>query len=153
MKEIILPSLIFLSVSSYGQSVISSVNSGANSNNNVVYSVGEIFVNPIANDNDANAGLMGVLSRVEFLVTGLNVHLIADDTRVYPNPTKNSVFFATSGNSSFQQIFVYDMSGQIVLQATNMNRFVDLSGLPDGMYLILTDNQNIKSFKIIKQSL
>jgi len=72
MKNLILPLLLFLTTYSFGQSVISSVNTGAVSNNNLVYSVGEIFVIPTTNPNDANSGLIGALSRIEFFVTGLN---------------------------------------------------------------------------------
>jgi hypothetical protein len=151
MKNLILPLLLSLTTYSFGQSVISSINTGAVSNNNLVYSVGDIFVNPTTNPNDANSGLIGALSRIEFFVTGINKNIISNDLRVFPNPTTNSIYFKTSDNNSFQQVFIYDNSGRLVLHQNTPTTSIDLSHLSNGIYTILTDNTKINSFKIIKQ--
>lgn len=151
MKNLILPLLISLTTFSFGQSVISSVNAGAASNNNLVYSVGEIFVIPTTNSNDANSGLIGVLSRIEFFTTGLNENILSNDLRVFPNPTNSSIYFKTSNKNSFQQIFIYDNTGRLVLHQNTPTASIDLTHLSVGIYTILTDNTNINSLKIIKQ--
>lgn len=150
MKNLILPFLLFLTTYSFGQSVISSVNTGAVSNNNLIYSVGEIFVNPTTNPNEANSGLIGALSRIEFFVTGITDKIVSDDLRVYPNPTTSSICFSSTDNN-FREIYIYDLTGRLVGQTKDINNPFDLSSFPNGTYSIHTDNKNIKSFKIIKQ--
>ncbi len=86
MKNLILPFLLSLATYTYGQSVISSLNTGAVSNNNLIYSVGEIFVIPTTHPNDANSGLIGAVSRINFFVTGINENISSADWRVFPNP-------------------------------------------------------------------
>jgi len=151
MKKSILPLLLFLTTYTFGQSVISSVNTGAVSNNNLVYSVGEIFVIPTTNPNDANSGIIGALSRIEFFVTGLNENIISDDLRVFPNPTTNSIYFKSLDNSLFQQVFIYDNTGRLVIHQSTPAPSIDLTHLSNGIYTILTDNTKINSLKIIKQ--
>jgi hypothetical protein len=151
MKNLILPLLLSLTSYSFGQSVIGSVNTGAVSNTNLIYSVGEIFVNPTTNPNDANSGLIGALSRIEFFVTGLNENIMSNDLRVFPNPTTNSIYFQTSDMNSFQQVFIYDNTGRLVVHQNTPTTSIDQSHLSNGMYTILTDNTKISSFKIIKQ--
>ncbi len=151
MKNLILPLLLSLTTCSFGQSVISSVNTGAVSNTNLIYSVGEIFVNPTTNPNDANSGLIGALSRIEFFVTGLNENIMSNDLRVFPNPTTNSIYLQTSDMNSFQQVFVYDNTGRLVVHQNTPTTSIDLTHLSNGIYTILTDNTKINSFKIIKQ--
>lgn len=150
MKNTLLPLLLLLATYSFGQSVIGSVNTGAVSNNNLVYTVGEIFVNPTSTPNEANSGLIGALSRIEFFVTGINEQLTSTDLRVFPNPTTGSVFFQSPDNDSFQQIMIYDQTGQLLIQQ-NKAASIDLSTLPKGMYTITTDNSKINSFKIVTQ--
>lgn len=45
-----------------------SINNGANSSNNLIYTVGEIFVLPISDPNQASSGTIGAVSRIEFFV-------------------------------------------------------------------------------------
>ena len=68
MKNLLSILIITLGVFSISaQDSNSSINSGAVSNNSIIYSVGEIFVNPI-DPNQANSGLIGTISRIEFFV-------------------------------------------------------------------------------------
>lgn len=116
----------------------------------MIYSVGEIFVVPV-NIDEANSGIIGSLSRIEFLITGFNSKLIADDIRVYPNPTKNSIYFSNLNEENFSNISIYNISGQQVMQVEDFNKAIDLSALPNGTYTIQFNNPNIKSLNIIKQ--
>ena len=132
----------------YGQS-LSSTNSGAVSNNNLIYSVGEVFVNP-TNQNDASSGLIGAISRIEFTSLSINEIEINQNLNFYPNPTSNSVFLDIE-NQIIKNIYIYDLNGKLVSIQKNINNQIDLSNLQFGIYIINTDNQNIKSFKIIKR--
>lgn len=132
----------------YGQS-LSSTNSGAVSNNNLIYSVGEVFVNP-TNQNDASSGLIGAISRIEFTSLSINEIEINQNLNFYPNPTSNSVFLDIE-NQIIKNIYIYDLNGKLVSIQKNINNQIDLSNLQFGTYIINTDNQNIKSFKIIKR--
>ena len=151
MNKTLLPLLLLFSASCFGQSVMSSVNSGAVSNNNMVFSVGEIFVLPTSTPDESNSGLMGILSRVEFFVTGLNELLASDDTRAYPNPTAQSLFFSTSAQHPINEISIFDNSGRLVATKTLDNNKVDLSELQAGIYHIKTNKSDNASLKIIKQ--
>lgn len=150
MKKSILPFLLLIAITSFGQSIIGSTNTGAVSNNNFIYSVGDIFVNPTSNINEANSGLIGTLSRIEFFVTGINDNLVSTDLRIYPNPTSSSIFFSSTDNT-FRDIYIYDITGKLVTQQKYNNKPIDMTLFPNGTYTVLTDNINIKSFKIIKQ--
>ena len=132
----------------YGQS-LSSTNSGAVSNNNLIYSVGEVFVNP-TNQNDASSGLIGAISRIEFTSLSINEVEFNQNLNFYPNPTSNSVFLDIE-NQIIKNIYIYDLNGKLVSIQKNINNQIDLSNLQFGTYIINTDNQNIKSFKIIKR--
>jgi hypothetical protein len=132
----------------YGQS-LSSTNSGAVSNNNLIYSVGEVFVN-LTNQNDASSGLIGAISRIEFTSLSINEIEFNQNLKFYPNPTSNSVILDIE-NEIIKNIYIYDLNGKLVHNQKNINNQLDLSSLQTGTYIINTDNQNIKSFKIIKR--
>ncbi len=132
---------------SYGQS-LSSTNSGAVSNNNLIYSVGEVFVVPI-NQNEASSGIIGAISRIEFTSLGINEIELTKELKFYPNPASNSVFLEIE-NEIIKIIYVSDLNGKLVISQKNINNQIDLSSLQTGTYIVKTDNQNIKSFKIIK---
>jgi hypothetical protein len=153
MKNLLSILIITLGVFSISaQDSNSSINSGAVSNNSIIYSVGEIFVNPI-DPNQANSGLIGTISRIEFFV-GIDQIISSDDLKVYPNPTSNNLFFEWDGQYNIEQVFVYDTQGKLVLtQTVSTSNTVNLSELPNGLYLIRTNIQNLKALKITKQSI
>lgn len=132
---------------SYSQS-LKSTNSGAVSNNNLIYSVGEVFVIPI-NQNDANSGIIGAISKIEFTLLGVNEIELTDDLKFYPNPTSHSVFLELK-NEFINHIYIFDLNGKFIENKNIVNNQVDLSHLQSGTYILKTDNQNIKSFKITK---
>lgn len=142
---------LVLSTALFGQSMISTINVGGFSNNSIIYSVGDIFVNPVVNPNDANSGLIGTLSRIEFFVTGLTEEIVSEDLKIYPNPTKDLIYFISLDTNIFNWIYIHDATGKLVFKTMNLNNPIDLTNLPNATYLISTDNPNIKPFKIIKQ--
>ena len=59
-----------------------------------VFTVGEIYVNPIDDEDNAGSGLIGALSRIDFLTTEVGEELVADDFRVFPNPSSSTIRFS-----------------------------------------------------------
>lgn len=131
---------------SYGQS-LSSTNSGAVSNNNLIYSVGEIFVVPT---NQTSSGLIGVVSIIEFTSLDINEVEFSQNFKFYPNPTSNSLYLELE-NEVIKDIYIFDLNGKLIISQKNINNQINLSDLQTGTYLIKTDSKNIKSFKIIKR--
>lgn len=132
----------------YGQT-ISSINSGAISNNSLIHSVGDVFVIPL-NLNDASSGIIGAISRIEFTSLGINELVLTNELKFYPNPTSSSVFLELR-NEIVKQIYIFDLYGKLIEIKNNVNNQIELSNIQTGTYIIKTDNQNIKSFKIIKR--
>jgi hypothetical protein len=131
--------------------VISSVNSGAYSGNDFMYSVGEIYVESDTDPDQNNSGLMGILYQVEFNVTGLESILASDDLRAYPNPTSQSVFVDFNSTHKIEIIYVLDNMGKVVQSTALTDQAIDFSLLPDGVYFIKTNAPDIRTLKIIKQ--
>jgi hypothetical protein len=132
----------------YGQS-LSSTNSGAVSSNTLIYSVGEVFVNP-TNQNDASSGLIGAFSRIEFTSLNINEIEFNQNLNFYPNPTSGSVYLDIE-KEIIENIYIFDLNGKLINIQKNINNQIDLFNFQTGTYIIKTDNQNIKSFKIIKR--
>jgi hypothetical protein len=150
MKKTILILLLFLNTSLYGQSVVSAVNSGAFSGSNLIYSVGEIYVLPASTPNDANSGLIGALSRIEFFTTGIQTELFSDDVHVFPNPTTRTLFIQSTSTKAAEHVFIFDVAGKLIFSSAISENKIDMSGLPSGTYFIRIDSFKNPSFKIIK---
>lgn len=71
--------------------------------------------------------------------------------QVYPNPSAGH--FYLSGDDHRQEIRVFNLMGQILMQQTYSNS-IDLSNMKNGLYLIyVTNNQgDISSFRVTKQT-
>ncbi|MGL2964453.1 T9SS type A sorting domain-containing protein [Flavobacterium sp. RSB2_4_14] len=132
----------------YGQT-LSSTNSGAVSNNDLIYSVGEVFVTPI-NQNEASSGVIGVVSRIEFTSLGIADVEASEILKFYPNPTSHSVFLELK-NENIKKIYIFDLNGKLIENKNVVINQINLSNLQTGTYIIKTDNHKIKSFKIIKR--
>ena len=143
--------LIFLSIGFmpfiHGQTIMST-NSSAVSSNTLIYSVGEIFVTPINQDN-TNSGVIGALSRIEFFSLGIDEIVSLNKLKLYPNPVSKTVFLEAK-NLDVKKIWIYNINGKLVSIREVSNSKVDLKNLQTGIYFIKINNLNIKSFKIIK---
>lgn len=81
-----------------------------------------------------------------------------DQLKVFPNPTKGMTTITMDLATEEEVVVsVINQTGQLVKQTSlgatqNVNQPLDLSGLPNGMYLIRLDGNNFhKSHKILKQ--
>jgi hypothetical protein len=150
MKSFFVLLLLFLGTKANSQEVIGSVNSGAHSGSDFVYTVGEIYVESTTSADENNSGLMGILYQVAFNVTGIETVLSTDDIRAYPNPSNQTVFFEFRSDHKIDFIFILDNNGQVVQSCEGTVRQVDLSHLPAGTYFIKTSSTGIRALKIIK---
>ncbi len=133
----------------YAQSVIGSINSGAVSSDNFTHSVGEIYVIPTDPDK-ANSGTMGMFYQSVLQVLGVT-ELEKDNVQIYPNPTADFVHIKLNSKSKIENAQIYDLSGKLILQANLESEKLDLRSLPQGVYMIIFKNSDIKPIKIIKK--
>ena len=66
-----------------------------------------------------------------------------------PNPVKDRLVF--SGSQTVSVVRVFDMSGRMLLQKNVENNSVELSVLPKGTYIMITDLNNYKGYKFLKE--
>lgn len=84
------------------------------------------------------------------IVTVLNVK--EEQIIVYPNPTKDYIFFQDNGQGEFLDIQLYNSLGKLVLQSkiTNKDR-LDLIDFPPGMYYLVTfDSNNLRRYQVVE---
>lgn len=128
---------------------ISTINSGAVSSNAMIYSVGEIFVNQEDID-DSSSGLIGVVSVIEFHELGMDEIESESQMYFYPNPTKNSIYFDTNA-IKFSEFNIFDLAGKLLYSGKISNNKINLNHLNPGIYFLKTDNEEIRTIKIIKK--
>jgi hypothetical protein len=149
MKQLLLFSFLFVTLSASSQSVIQSVNSGSIISASSSVSVGEIVVVP-TNQSQSSSGIIGIFAQVNQTLEVPQLEL-GEKITVFPNPTMAMIYFQTDTNLMNEKISIFNLSGQLVSQkqiATDNS--LDLSELSTGVYLIRFTNKNINSFKIIK---
>ncbi len=149
MKTTLLfPFLLLAATSVASAQTMSATNTGALSTNQLIYSVGEVFVVPV-DANQASSGLIGAVTRIEFTSLSIDEIDTADRVRFYPNPTTGSLFLdVKEGNVS--KVSVFDLSGKCIGTQSLNEQKIDLGFLPAGTYVIVTDNPNLSPFKVIK---
>ncbi|MCB0380210.1 MAG: T9SS type A sorting domain-containing protein [Flavobacteriales bacterium] len=75
-------------------------------------------------------------------IVSVNENIVNDSKiNIYPNPSSGKIYF---NNTSIQyEIHVFDMYGKIVFELPKGNhKDIDLSNLPNGVYLIKLSNEN-----------
>lgn len=133
----------------FAQSAIGSINSGAVSADTFTHSVGEIYVIPTDPD-QANSGTMGIFYQTTLQVLGVS-ELEKDNVKIYPNPTADFVYVKLNSKSKIEGAEIYDLSGKLVLKTKLESEKLDLKNLPQGVYMIVFRNTDIKPIKIIKK--
>lgn len=93
--------------------------------------------------------------RFEFLTfTTTAIPETKDDIlRIYPNPVSEQLYFSTPDNNSFLYVKVYNMYGQCVLTAKDLQSSFDVNPLANGMYFLeaLYKNGSRKHIQFIKK--
>jgi len=75
--------------------------------------------------------------------------------KIFPNPTSGRIEFQTSGNELLNRIEIFNIQGKPVLSMYYpLDNHLDLTGFPDGIYLIrLQTESGIHNQKIVKSGL
>ena len=63
----------------------------------------------------------------------------------YPNPTTGTIYLSEPAN-----ITLTDLSGNLLLEEKNTNQ-LDISALPAGIYFLNVGENNLQTFKVIKE--
>lgn len=135
MKKLttIIFAFVFLTFS-YSQNVNNKINSGGISNNNISYEVGLINV-PL------------VYEKID-----VEEEIITDNNKLsyFPNQVTDKLYLLIDGNIINNNVQIYNELGQILINKTVDEEFIDLSTLKAGVYFVIINNENAKPFKIIK---
>ncbi|WP_294317314.1 T9SS type A sorting domain-containing protein [uncultured Chryseobacterium sp.] len=131
------------------QSVIGSINSGAVSTDGFSHSVGEIYVIPTDPD-QASSGTMGMLYQSVLQILGVS-ELEKNNVKIYPNPTADFIYVKLSSKSKIEGAEIYDLSGKLIFRTKLDSEQLDLRLLPQGVYMIVFKNSDLKPIKIIKK--
>ncbi len=126
------------------QNYIGAVNSGASSNNQSPYSIGEIFVVGTSEKN-SSSGTLGVFSTILKTTNGI-LSLVKSDFSVFPNPAKNEISLKIE-NSSNKLFEIYDLNGKYILSKIYDNNPIDISTLSNGTYILKNQTKSIKFSK------
>lgn len=150
MKKIILITLLFTTGLNFAQSSIQTVNSGSIITASSSVSIGEIVINPVA-QNQSSSGLIGILVQVNEQALEVAEFEISETTIVYPNPTHSSISFKSTTDLTREKVAVYNVNGQLMMERSiNSNNTLDLSDLASGIYVMRFVSSPSQSFKIIK---
>ena len=91
--------------------------------------------------NDFGSGRIDALAAVNAIGDFID-ETAADDLMVYPNPA-NDVIIISSEYPETSQISITNIQGQQMNIQLENNK-IDVSGLPDGVYLVKIDNKSVK---------
>ena len=95
---------------------------------------------------DMSEGYDSVALHANFYDVTLGIPDVMDgDTfSIYPNPTGSILYFNRMINTP---VYVYNADGRVVMTVVNTNR-IDVSGLPNGMYIVRTKSYACRVLKI-----
>ncbi|UZT96346.1 T9SS type A sorting domain-containing protein [Chryseobacterium fluminis] len=151
MKKLYVFAGVLISATFYSQSLMGNINSGGVSGQDLMYTVGEIYVIPDDPDQQ-NSGTLGMLYQTSLQVLGAGEVIVKQDkVNVYPNPTADYITLQISSQEKPKEVSVYDLSGKLVMQQAVSNDRLDLSSLMKGIYLLVFKNSDLKPVKIIKK--
>ncbi|MBA6315334.1 T9SS type A sorting domain-containing protein [Cellulophaga baltica] len=70
--------------------------------------------------------------------------------KLYPNPTFNDVVYITTKKNLSKTVQVYDLLGELVLQAHSHYKELNISKLDAGVYIVqVTENNKTSSRKLV----
>jgi len=136
------------------QTIAASGGNASGSGGNISYTIGQIFYLSKGNNNEVSEG---VQQSYEISALGTpESGIVENNISLYPNPVKDVLFVdfnqESFGNSSYQ---LFNSQGQMIRQGTlnQKKNELDFRLLPQSLYVIkiIQENQNVKSFKIIKK--
>ena len=155
-KKVILGILfLYLTVTAFAQQATTAAGGNASgSGGTAAYSVGQIVYTTNVGSNGSMA--QGVQQPYEIsIVFGVEDNLINLNFNLYPNPTTNFLTLSISDiDLSVLSFELFGSDGKLIeaKKITTFNEVICLENLSSGAYFlkIINNNQQIKSFKIIK---
>ncbi|MFN8325859.1 MAG: T9SS type A sorting domain-containing protein [Flavobacteriaceae bacterium] len=64
---------------------------------------------------------------------------------LYPNPAENEINIHSLNQSiSFKEFKIFDLSGKMIFETTNVNKAINISKLDTGQYIFLATDANSK---------
>ncbi|QTE22402.1 T9SS type A sorting domain-containing protein [Polaribacter cellanae] len=131
-------------------STYSNNSSGGDANTKLV-----LFLNPAkTNGTTSDIYYLDDIVWSSSATAGINNLALEKEILAFPTITKDHINIKTASNN-IQNINVYNVSGQKVIQNKNINKqeyLLDISTLSKGIYFVkVKSNKNVKDIKIIKQ--
>ena len=80
--------------------------------------------------------MLTIIDTNRLSVFGTQNQTTTNAVTVYPNPTRGTLFF----DRPVRETAVYDAAGQRRLYSHGFSRSIDISALPDGVYIIFLKN-------------
>lgn len=83
---------------------------------------------------------------------GVNELNFESNVLVYPNPTSGIINIINNGEVAIKDVIVTNSLGQVIDQTNEKNK-LNISNLPNGIYLVRIEdiNGNRASYKIVKE--
>jgi len=105
---------------------------------------------PLYVEYDANVTCSDPAACITLIPTGLN-EVIDASTEIYPNPA-NNILTIISHAVEIENINIYNLNGQLVLNKKLNNNTINVSSLESGIYIvdILSENNSVKRKLIIE---
>ena len=153
--------LVFLlpSLTSYSQTISKQVigPSGAtfeNGNNKLSYTVGEVVVGAITDEDGTYQLGNGYYPSLNLSTLETEAPELQLEIKVFPNPTKE-VIYITHPMEQFFNVSIKDINGKQILQTANQKQQpLSVQTLTTGTYIIIVttkDSKQSNTYKIIKQ--
>jgi hypothetical protein len=90
-------------------------------------------------------------SCINIIINGIDQNFLNNNINVYPNPTSQYINIET-GNLKLNQIKIFTLTGELVLQPAVTSKSIDLSPFSNGIYIIqLETDSAIRHYKIVKE--
>lgn len=136
---------MFIGLLGFSQSVSPEVvnSSGgvySNSNNTILFSVGETAITPISSAN--NAISQGFLQSKPSLLD-ITESSLESNLTIYPNPSTDLIYFKNLKLAEELSIKVFDRMGKVVSEKIIKNQSLDVSSFSEGVYqVVIYDKKN-----------
>lgn len=105
---------------------------------------GNIMAVTSTNFNSSTVGIWLIKGKIVSSASSVAEYSAQPDHAFYPNPTNDFIYFSRAKN-----VHIYSMNGTLVASANT--RKMDVSSLPEGMYVVKTENNGVfKNQKLMK---
>ena len=150
-KNSILLCTLLSSATAFSQEVISTTgDTYSNASGIISFTVGEVIINT---GTDGTTTLTQGFHQTNWTFVGLEDFSPNYEVSVFPNPSTHLLTIQTSDFDGVSYN-LYDALGQIVIQnkLSGAETLVEVSDIPTGSYslTIVSNNENLKTFKLIK---